>query len=137
MASFGDRLRELRLERNLTQEELAANFGLHKTRISQYELNKRQADDEMKKKIAQFFNVSLDWLMGLTDIRNYVENSDTIIGVDAFLISEDKKQIYLQVKHCAEDFFKNDKINLKDKKEILDLMSKLYWEAESTNERKK
>ena len=50
MPSFGERLRQLRIEKNLTQEELANYFGLHKTRISQYELNKRQADDEMKKK---------------------------------------------------------------------------------------
>ncbi|NME65660.1 helix-turn-helix transcriptional regulator [Clostridium cadaveris] len=71
MSSFGQRLRELRTENNLTQEELASHFGLHKTRISQYELDKRQADDEMKKKFAIYFNVSLDWLMGLTDMRNY------------------------------------------------------------------
>ena len=79
MTSFGDRLRELRIEKNLTQEELATNFGLHKTRISQYELNKRQADDEMKKKLAQFFNVSLDWLMGLTNTRNYKEISNILL----------------------------------------------------------
>lgn len=81
MPSFGQRLRQLRIEKNLTQEELANNFGLHKTRISQYELNKRQADDEMKKKFARFFNVSLDWLMGLTDVRNYTEDPDKTIAL--------------------------------------------------------
>lgn len=81
MPSFGERLRELRIEKDLTQEELANYFGLHKTRISQYELNKRQADDEMKKKFAKYFNVSLDWLMGLTDIRNYTEDSSITIAL--------------------------------------------------------
>lgn len=76
MPSFGERLRELRMEKNLTQEELASYFGLHKTRISQYELNKRQADDEMKKRFAKYFNVSLDWLMGLTNARNHCEDSE-------------------------------------------------------------
>lgn len=81
MPSFGERLRELRTEKNLTQEELAKHFGLHKTRISQYELNKRQADDEMKKKLAKYFNVSLDWLMGLTDVRNYTEDKANTIAL--------------------------------------------------------
>lgn len=81
MPSFGERLRELRIEKNLTQEELASYFGLHKTRISQYELNKRQADDEMKKKLAQYFNVSLDWLLGLTNVRNYTEDNNTTIAL--------------------------------------------------------
>lgn len=76
MQSFGDRLRNLRLEKNMTQEEVASYFGLHKTRISQYELNKRQADDDMKKKLAEFFNVSLDYLLGKTDIR---ESADDIL----------------------------------------------------------
>ena len=81
MPSFGERLRELRIEKNLTQEELASYFGLNKTRISQYELNKRQADDEMKKKLAQYFNVSLDWLLGLTNVRNYTEDNNATIAL--------------------------------------------------------
>lgn len=83
MSSFGERLRELRIENNLTQEELASHFGLHKTRISQYELNKRQADDEMKKKFALYFNVSLDWLLGLSDIRNYTDDSNITIALNS------------------------------------------------------
>lgn len=83
MSSFGERLRELRIDHNLTQEELANHFGLHKTRISQYELNKRQADDEMKKKFAQYFNVSLDWLLGLSDVRNYTDDSNITIALNS------------------------------------------------------
>ncbi|NRT32408.1 transcriptional regulator with XRE-family HTH domain [Clostridium beijerinckii] len=81
MSSFGERLRELRIEKELTQEELGHKFGLHKTRISQYELNKRQADDEMKKKFAKFFDVSLDWLMGLTDYRHYTDDPNITIAL--------------------------------------------------------
>lgn len=77
MQSFGERLRSLRLEKDMTQEDVASYFGLHKTRISQYELNKRQADDDMKKKLAEFFGVSLDYLMGNTDIR---ESADEILN---------------------------------------------------------
>lgn len=73
MPSFGERLRGLRHERDITQEQLAAEFGLHKTRISQYELDKRQADDDMKIKFANYFNVSVDYLIGKSDIREAAE----------------------------------------------------------------
>lgn len=73
MTTFGERLRQLRIEKDLTQEELANHFGLHKTRISQYELNKRQADDDLKKKFSDYFNVSIDYLLCNSDIRESAE----------------------------------------------------------------
>lgn len=98
MPSFGERLRELRLNRDITQEELAGHFGLHKTRISQYELNKRQADDEMKKKLAQYFDVSLDYLMGKSNIK---ESADKLVKTDIRNIQE--TTIALHSDHDYED----------------------------------
>lgn len=111
MPSFGQRLRELRTENNLTQEELAAHFGLHKTRISQYELDKRQADDEMKKKFAIYFNVSLDWLMGLTDMRNYTDNSTSTVALHSdheydALPEEAKKEIANYIEYIKQKYKK-------------------------------
>lgn len=70
MATFGDRLRNLRIEKNLTQEEFGKIFNMPKSRISQYETNKRQTDDETKKIFADYFKVSVDYLLGRTDIKN-------------------------------------------------------------------
>ena len=106
MPSFGERLRELRIEKNLTQEELANNFGLHKTRISQYELNKRQADDEMKKKFAKYFNVSLDWLMGLTDIRNYTDDPNITIALHSDTDYDDLPDEAIKEIHGFIDYIK-------------------------------
>lgn len=103
MNTFGDRLRQLRIDKELTQEELANQFGLHKTRISQYELNKRQADDELKKKFAEYFDVSVDYLIGNTDIKESAEKllkdkSTTIAlhndnGIDDELPEEARREI--------------------------------------------
>ena len=103
MNTFCDRLRQLRINKELTQEELANQFGLHKTRISQYELNKRQADDELKKKFAKYFDVSVDYLIGNTDIKEsaekLLEDKSTPIalhnknGIDDELPEEAKKEI--------------------------------------------
>ncbi|QUI22018.1 helix-turn-helix transcriptional regulator [Vallitalea pronyensis] len=67
MPGFHDRLRLLRLNKGLTQEELGKIVGKSKNNISQYERNARQADDDTKKELAKFFNVSMDYLMGITE----------------------------------------------------------------------
>lgn len=70
MASFGERLRELRKEKGLLQRELAERLNLSRVAITQYENGNRVPDQEIINKIADYFGVSLDYLMGKTDIRN-------------------------------------------------------------------
>lgn len=58
------KIRELRKERNLTMKKLGESIGVAESTISLYETGKRQPDNEMLKKIADFFNVSTDYLLG-------------------------------------------------------------------------
>ncbi|KJS85147.1 MAG: hypothetical protein JM58_09220 [Peptococcaceae bacterium BICA1-8] len=67
MKKISDRIKQLRQENNLTQEEFGKMFGIVKSTVSLYESNKSNPDDELKRKIAKHFNVSLDWLLGLSD----------------------------------------------------------------------
>lgn len=78
---LGNRIKTLRLESNLTQEEFGKPYSLKKSTVSQYESGSSRPDDELKKRIALDYNVSLDWLMGLTDIRNYTEDPDITIAL--------------------------------------------------------
>lgn len=66
---FGDRLKLLRKENNLTQSELAKIFSLGESTISFYESNKRTPDYELLQKIANYFNVSTDYLLGRTSTK--------------------------------------------------------------------
>ena len=75
---LGERIKILRLEADLTQEEFGKPYNLRKSTISQYESGDSRPDDELKKKIASDFNVSLDWLMGNSNIRNYDNMEPTI-----------------------------------------------------------
>lgn len=68
--SFANRLKQLREEKNLSRDELANKLNLSYSAIAKYETGNRSPDDETKKKIAEYFNVSLDYLMGVSDIRN-------------------------------------------------------------------
>jgi methanogenic corrinoid protein MtbC1 len=64
MADFASRLRELRRHRGLRQKDVAAALGLAQTTVANYEKNLRFPDEPTLVKIADFFSVSLDHLMG-------------------------------------------------------------------------
>lgn len=67
---FGNILRQLRIEKGLSQEELASHINISKSTIGMYEQGNRipKADATLKK-LAEFFNVSIDYLMGFSDVR--------------------------------------------------------------------
>lgn len=65
----GERLQELRKGKGLSQKELAAILGIKPKTLSAYEREVANPSDEIKVKIAKYFNISLDYLMGLTRIE--------------------------------------------------------------------
>ncbi len=64
---LGERLLKLRKEAELTQDELAAILSINKHSISSYERNKSEPPDDLKIAIAQYFGVSVDYLLGIAD----------------------------------------------------------------------
>ncbi|KIP21093.1 HTH-type transcriptional regulator immR [Anoxybacillus ayderensis] len=71
---LGDRLKRLRLEKKLTQEELGKKINVTKVSISGYENGNRTPDTETLQKLADFFNVTTDYLLGRTDDPNPSES---------------------------------------------------------------
>lgn len=61
--SLGGKLRDLRESKNITQTELAKNLNMTQGAYTRYENNARQPDYETLKKIANYFNVSIDYLL--------------------------------------------------------------------------
>ena len=68
---LGSRIRELREERGLTQEELGKILNLTKGNVSKYESSKLEPNIETIKLIANYFKVSTDYLLGRSEYRNY------------------------------------------------------------------
>lgn len=66
----GVRLITLRLKRNITQKELGEILGIDKTTVSQYENQITKPDFEMLNRIARYFSVPVDYLVGKTDNPN-------------------------------------------------------------------
>lgn len=63
----GERLQELRMDRGLSQEALARELHVNKHSISSYERGKSEPSDARKIRMASFFGVSLDYLLGVTE----------------------------------------------------------------------
>ena len=65
MINFGNKLKLLRLQDNMTQEQLAQKLNLTKSGISAYETGLRLPSYDVLIRIAKIFNVSTDYLLGL------------------------------------------------------------------------
>lgn len=61
------RLRDLREDKDLTQEELVKILSMHKTTYTNYEQGKREIPFNLAIRLAEFYNVSLDYIAGLTN----------------------------------------------------------------------
>lgn len=75
---LGDKIKNLREENKITQSNLAKSLGVSPSTVGMWEQNRRTPDTELLKKISSFFNVSIDYLLGKTNIRNYNTNESTV-----------------------------------------------------------
>ena len=73
----GERLSELRKDKGLTQKEMADIFGVSKNTISLYERDLMSPEDATEEAIARYFDVSLDYLHGLTDNQRSISSDNT------------------------------------------------------------
>lgn len=64
------RLKELRKEKGITQLKLAMDLGMNQNSISRYETEEHEADYKTLITFADYFNVSLDYLLGRKDEKN-------------------------------------------------------------------
>lgn len=67
MEDLGRKLRELRIEKGMTQREAALAIGLTQNAFMNYENGYREPSLDVLKKICLLFDVSSDYLIGLTD----------------------------------------------------------------------
>ncbi len=65
--AYYPRLRDLREDADLTQTELVKLLGMHKTTYTNYEQGKQEPPFELIVKLAKLYNVSIDYIAGLTN----------------------------------------------------------------------
>lgn len=93
MSSLGERLRKARERKNLTQVAVREKTGINNKTLSGYEKGISEPDIDTLKKLADLYEVSVDWLAGY-DVKN--KNSP-------FLTNEKKKRIMELYDQLPED----------------------------------
>ncbi|MDQ1910383.1 helix-turn-helix transcriptional regulator [Paenibacillus sp. GD4] len=86
---YGHRIASLRDDRKLTQEELASKVGITRAALSHYENNRREPDYDTIRKIADFFGVSIDYLMGRSDETGSSLDKDVLGFVNDLELSDE------------------------------------------------
>ena len=64
---IGNRIKQLRIDMELTQQVLAEKLSIARSTLACYETNKNQIPNELLVAFAKFFDVSADYLLGLED----------------------------------------------------------------------
>ncbi len=90
MINIGERIRFIRETYDLTQNDLALILKINKTSISHIERNDRIIPIEHLVTFSDYLNLSIDYILGLTEIKNY---KDQISGIHLNKMAESIKEI--------------------------------------------
>lgn len=106
MATFAERLRELRNEKKMTMKDLADKLSLTEQAISMYERNERRPNFEKLEEIADFFNIDMNYLLGKSIIKNSYAHEFREITIDKLI----RKIPLYDFISCGEGGFVDDNI---------------------------
>lgn len=93
MATFPERLRELRTQRGFSQQDLADRTNQTKQAISQYERGVRRPDMDMLLALCDIFNVSLDYLTGKEDVTPRLVDKNGLRMLETYHIDKETELI--------------------------------------------
>ncbi len=136
---LGDTIKKIRLSKKIGLNETARKAGITGGYLSSIENNKRtNIGTDILQAIADVLDVSVN---DFFDDNNEDTKKDINIPQDYSdkykVTSRDKKQYEEEMKKANEAFFMNDELSEEAKKEMLDLMSELFWKAKSLNKEKR
>lgn len=104
--SFGERLKNLRNEKEKTQLEVAKYVGVEFQTIYKYEKNISSPSPEVLIKLAEYFNTSTDYLLGVSNDLHMASSSDIDLAKLSELSPTAKKIITNTMNNLIEDFYK-------------------------------
>lgn len=117
---FGTRLKQLRTEHKLTQEELGKKINVSKASISLYEKNLRDPSKDSLVTLANFFNVSTDYLLGNTIDRNG--------HTPSWATNDDKKDLKRFLEDNANSMtYGGEELTHDEKQQLRVAMETIFW----------
>lgn len=114
--SIGSKLKMLRTEKNITQQELAEVFDLSRNHLAQVETGRAAPSLKMLHDIAIYFDCSIDYLVGISPIRYKEELASTNVYeiMDEYDVSFGDRHVAEEEKERLKEFLK-DSLNIIDK----------------------
>ena len=81
---LGEKLKKIRLKEGMTQEDLAKKLNISTSTVSMYETGAREPDLNTLTAIAKFFNVSTDYLLGLSENQYFDFKSSENVDITQY-----------------------------------------------------
>jgi transcriptional regulator with XRE-family HTH domain len=116
---LGKRIKQLREEKGLLQKDIAGIIGITDSAIGHYERGARFPDPETLRRLAEYFGVSVDYLLGRTDVRNPTQPwHPAITQKDEKDIAKDLERIMNDLTQADGLMFYNEPMTDEDKQLI-------------------
>lgn len=134
-----NRLKQLRKENNMTQENLAEKLHLKRSVISKYESGSIPLTDGLIIEMTELFGVTADYLLGKSEpdspFKIDLDQLNPLTGKK--MTSREKKQYREVMESATQALFFDDEISEQDKEIFFESITEAFWEAKKMNRRKK
>lgn len=110
---FSQRLMESRKKKNLTQNELSKKLGITRSTYANYETCKREPAYDVLYRISKELNVSIDWLLGRTNIPEEKEK----LELNEYFLSQ------------LSSYFNNDNVSEQEKETLMLNINNIFWKS--------
>ncbi|MEC0140436.1 helix-turn-helix transcriptional regulator [Paenibacillus macerans] len=131
MNVMGTRIKELRLQKGLTQDELAEILGVNRANISNYERGQVTNIPSDKLDImADLFKTNVDYIMGRTDVKE-----SPTLGQKApeWATAKDKRDLEKYLEDMGPLFYKGVEFSEEDKAKMIGVAESIFWDAKRKN----
>jgi len=128
MSILSERLKQLREEKELMQKEIASFLNISTSAYGFYEQDKRTPTPDVLSKLADYFDVSVDYLLGKTNTRNSSSKDSTP--------TKREQKDHDTFMEDAKALFMNGELDEDDKEKIFKDISDLFWESKKINKEK-
>jgi transcriptional regulator with XRE-family HTH domain len=108
--SFGDKLKQIRIDRNMSQEELGELLGTSKQVISRYETNQRTPKITIVEEYAKKLNVPLEYLINnsITNLQEVPQHTAATPNLLPPLTTKDERSIQKRLESVLDDLMPNN-----------------------------
>jgi transcriptional regulator with XRE-family HTH domain len=134
---LSNRLKELRSQKKKTQKEIAAFLGITRQGYGNYENGVTEPDTETIQKLADFFGVSTDYLLGRTDDPTPPrQTSVPQTNIPSWATRKDVRDFKKMLEEDAPVMFDGVPLDEEDREKVMRVMEAIFWDAKKRNKRK-